>query len=161
MSLESTQDDLRSGTERRNTDATPTQPHRGWMGRMYGALSGALGTIAGIIPHVLHHVGPIAGAALLTGTGGSILFGALGFVLTLPLLWRLKRRFGTWLAPGIALAIFAVMFTVSTLWIGPAIRDALNGDGDESSPVSDPHHSSANVVPPGALGLIGRRADPA
>ena len=68
------------------------------MGRLYGAPSGGMGAVAGITPHVLHHVGPIAGAALLTGTGGSILFGALGFVLTLPLLWRLKRRFGTWLA---------------------------------------------------------------
>lgn len=121
--------------------------NRSWMARLYGALSGALGTIAGITPHVLHHVGPIAGAALLTGTGGSILFGAIGFVVTVPLLWRLKRRFGTWLAPGIALAIFAVMFTISTLWIGPAIRDAISGD-DDSSPVSDPHqHARALVAP--------------
>lgn len=45
---------------------------------------------------------------------GSFLFGAIGFVLTLPLLLRLKRRFGSWLAPAIALALFAVMFTVST-----------------------------------------------
>lgn len=117
---------------------------RGWMARLYSALSGGVGTIAGIAPHVLHHVGPIAGAALLTGTGGSIVFGIIGFVLTLPLLWRLKRRFGSWLAPGIALAIFAGMFTISTVLIGPVVRDAINGDDDNGNgPVSDPHHSSA------------------
>lgn len=127
--------------------------NRSWMARLYGALSGALGTIAGITPHVLHHVGPIAGAALLTGTGGSILFGTIGLVLTVPMLWRLKRRFGTWLAPGIALAIFAAMFTISTLWIGPAIRDAISGD-DDSSPVSDPHHATADVTPPEAFGRV-------
>jgi len=51
-----------------------------------------------------------------------VLFGILGFVLTVPLLLRLRRRFGGWLAPAIALTFFVVMFTVSTLWIGPAIR---------------------------------------
>lgn len=53
------------------------------------------------------------------------------------LLW-LRRRFGTWIAPGIALAIFAVMFTVSTLWIGPAIR----GDGGGSNGGQPVDHSS-------------------
>lgn len=103
-----------------------------------GAISGAVGAIAGLTPHVLHHIGPIAGTALLTGTEGSVLFGTLGFVLTVPLLLRLKRRFGSWLAPGIALALFAVMFTISTVWIGPAIRGDL---GQDPAPVTDPHHS--------------------
>ncbi len=111
---------------------------RGVLTRITAALSAAVGTVAGIAPHVLHHVGPIAGAALLTGTGGTVLFGVLGFVLTVPMLLRLKRRFGTWIAPGIALAIFAVMFTVSTLWIGPAIR----GDGADNGerPVDHSSH---------------------
>lgn len=141
MFARSTEHDKRNvGIE--GVDITPGQANRSWMARLYGALSGAVGTIAGITPHVLHHVGPIAGAAVLTGTGGSILFGAIGLVLTLPLLWRLKRRFRRWLAPGIALAIFALMFTISTFWIGPAVRDAINGsDNDERAPVSDPHHS--------------------
>jgi len=111
----------------------------GWTARLLSAISAAIGTIAGITPHVLHHIGPLAGAALLTGTEGSFLFGALGFALTLPLLLRLKRRFGSWLAPGIALAFFAVMFTISTFWIGPAIRGEDRGEG--LAPVSDPHHS--------------------
>lgn len=101
---------------------------RGLLPRITGALSAAIGTVAGITPHVLHHVAPIAGAALLTGTGGTVLFGAIGFLLTVPMLLKLKRRFGTWVAPGIALAIFVVMFTVSTLWIGPAIRGDVGSD---------------------------------
>jgi hypothetical protein len=55
----------------------------------------------------------------------------------LPMLARLRRRFGTWAAPGAALALFATMFTVSTLWIGPAIR------GDDAGPAGQPtDHSS-------------------
>lgn len=142
MSVDSAERDTRGLAA--GADATAADPSRRWMARLYGALSGGVGTIAGIAPHVLHHVGPIAGAALLTGTGGSIVFGVVGLVLMLPLLWRLKRRFGNWLAPAIALAIFASMFTISTVWIGPVVRDAINGDDDnENGPVSDPHHSSA------------------
>lgn len=107
-------------------------------GRVAAALSGAIGAISGIAPHVLHHVGPIAGAAFLTGIEGSALFGALGLALTIPMLLRLRRRFGTWVAPGIALALFAATFSVSTFVIGPAIR------GDDRPPVeevqpADPH----------------------
>lgn len=114
-----------------------------WPARAFSALSAAIGTVAGITPHVLHHIGPIAGAAVLTGTGGSVLFGAIGFGLTVPLLLKLKKRFGTWLAPGVALTLFAIMFTISTLWIGPAIR----GDGENEATPSDPHH--ATMVPDG------------
>ena len=108
----------------------------GWFGRTTAAASGALGAIAGLTPHVLHHIAPIAGAALLTGAGGTALFGALGFVLTVPMLLKLRRRFGSWLAPTIALTLFAVMFTVSTLWMGPAIR------GDGGTPADAVDHNS-------------------
>jgi hypothetical protein len=58
------------------------------------------------------------------------------------MLLRLRRRFGTWLAPAIALALFAAMFTVSTLWIGPAIR----GNGDDA-PIEDheQHHAPLSL----------------
>lgn len=36
---------------------------RNWAERAQAAASGLVGTIAGIAPHVLHHVAPIAGAA--------------------------------------------------------------------------------------------------
>ena len=130
-----------------STSASHTAPaaasgdgeRRGLLARISAAASAVVGTVAGIAPHVLHHVGPIAGAALLTGAGGTVLFGAIGFLLTVPMLLRLKRRFGTWIAPGIALAIFAVMFTVSTLWIGPAIRGDTGGN-DASQPTDDSSH---------------------
>jgi hypothetical protein len=35
---------------------------------------------------------------------------------------RLRRRFATWWAPAIALAIFVAMFTVSAVVLGPALR---------------------------------------
>ena len=105
---------------------------RGWSDRLTGAVSAGVGAVTGLAPHVLHHVGPLAGAAIVSGAAGSAFFGVVGFLLTIPLLVRLQRRFGSWLAPGIALVLFAVMFTISTLWIGPAIRD-----GGESAP--DPH----------------------
>jgi len=37
------------------------------------------------------------------------------------MLLRLKRRFGTWGAPALGLAVFAAMFSLSAFVIGPAI----------------------------------------
>lgn len=113
-----------------------------WATRALAALTGVVGAVAGIAPHVLHHVGPILGAAILTGTAGSVLFGVIGFALTIPMLLRLKRRFRSWLAPGVAFALFAAMFTISTLWIGPAIR---SDSGPVKPEPSDPHHPSGAV----------------
>ncbi len=118
--------------------AVPTAAEKpGRRVRVGAALSGTFGTVAGITPHVLHHVGPIAGAAILTGAGGTLLFGALGFVFMVPMLLRFKRRSGTWLAPAMALTAFGLMFTASTLWIGPAVRDAMGGS-DSTSQTMDP-----------------------
>jgi hypothetical protein len=47
--------------------------------------------VIGVAPHVLHHAGLFAGAALLAGAGGKALFGALGLVLSLPFPVRLIR----------------------------------------------------------------------
>ena len=49
--------------------------------RIGAALLAAWGVVVGAAPHVLHHVGPLAGAALLAGTGGKLLFAAAGLVL--------------------------------------------------------------------------------
>lgn len=89
--------------------------------RTWAALVAAWGALTGLAPHVLHHVGPLAGAALLAGTAGTLLFGAIGFVAATPFLVRLHRRFGTWRAPAMALAVFAAMFSLSSFVIGPAI----------------------------------------
>lgn len=92
----------------------------------WAALGGVIGALLGLAPHVLHHIGLLAGTAFIAGAGGTTLFGILGLVASVPFLLRLRRRFGTWRAPLIGLAVFAVMFTVSAVILGPAI----NGGGD-------------------------------
>jgi hypothetical protein len=90
-------------------------------GRAWSAVLAAWGGFVGLLPHVLHHVGPLAGAALLAGATGRVLFAAIGFVAAIPFLRRVHRRFQTWRAPAIALAIFVAMFSLSSFVIGPAI----------------------------------------
>ena len=88
---------------------------------LWGALVGAVGGVAGLAPHVLHHVGLLIGAAVIAGTAGTVLFAVIGLVASVPILLRLRRRFGRWWAPGIAVVVFAAMFALSTFVIGPAI----------------------------------------
>jgi len=114
---------------------------RSRLARIGASFSAGAGVVAGVAPHVLHHVGPLAGAAFVAGATGALLFGVVGFALTIPMLMRLRQRSGTWAAPGVALALFIVMFTVSTVWIGPAIRgDTASGPGDQPADHSS-HHS--------------------
>lgn len=95
-------------------------PARLWA-RVRTALLAIWAGVTGAAPHVLHHVGPLAGTAIVAGAGGRIVFGAAGFVATIPMLRRLRRRTGSWRAPALALAAFAAIFTFSTLVIGPAV----------------------------------------
>lgn len=99
-----------------------------FVGRIWGGMLAVWGGFIGLLPHVLHHVGPLAGAALLAGATGRALFAAIGFVAAIPFLRRLHRRFRTWRAPAIALVVFAAMFSLSSFVIGPAIS------GDDSPP---------------------------
>lgn len=105
-------------------------PLREAAGRVWGVLLALWGAFIGLLPHLLHHVGPLAGAAIFAGAAGAALFGAIGFVAAIPFLLRLHRRFRTWKAPALALALFAAMFTLSTLVIGPWI----GGLGEEPAP---------------------------
>jgi hypothetical protein len=108
--------------------------------RAWALVTGTAGVVSGIAPHLLHHVGPIAGAGQKCRTGGSILFGLAGLVVSVPFLFRLRRRFGSWRAPAIALVVFAGMFTLSTLVIGPAIRGERSpSTAPLEQPVPDPH----------------------
>jgi hypothetical protein len=95
--------------------------------------------VVGLAPHVLHHIGLLAGTALVAGAGGTALFGLLGLVASVPFLLRLRRRFGTWWAPAIGLAVFAVMFAVSAFLVGPAINGGADGSpgGGQPSPSID------------------------
>jgi len=88
---------------------------------VWTVLSGGLGAIGGLAPHVLHHIGPLVGTALVAGAGGTALFGVLGLVASVPMLIKLRRRFSNWWAPGIALGVFTAMFLISSFVIGPLI----------------------------------------
>jgi len=88
----------------------------------WDARVGGMGLAMGLLPHVLHHAGLLVGTALIAGSVGTALFGALGFLASIPMLLRLRRPFGTWKAPAFGLFIFVLMFLLSTLILGPAMR---------------------------------------
>ena len=103
-------------------------------------VSGAVAAISGIAPHVLHHVGPLAGTALLAGAGGTALFGVAGFALSIPMLLRLRRRFGTWVAPAVASAIFTGVYLFSALVVGPALTaEPAAVEAPASTPIPSGH----------------------
>jgi hypothetical protein len=109
--------------------ATP----RAFRERMAAVVSSAVAAALGLAPHVLHHAGPLAGAALLAGSGGALLFGAIGFLAAIPFLRRVHRRCGNWRVPGALLALFAVVFSISTFVIGPAINGESSGTSTSTS----------------------------
>ena len=136
-----------AGEPGRQTTASPvkqtvTQAPTGHLRAWWNGLVAVLGAAAGIAPHVLHHVALLAGTALVAGTGGTALFGALGLVLSVPFLLRLRRRFNSWWAPAIGLAVFTVMFSLSAFLIGPAITDSDSAPPSQPSPSTshDSHH---------------------
>ena len=108
--------------------------------RVWSAALAVWGAVIGLAPHVLHHVGPLAGAALVAGATGKLLFAAIGFVAAVPFLVRLHRRFASWKAPVIALAAFAAMFSLSSFVIGPAITGG--GGSDEPGIEQQGGHAS-------------------
>lgn len=99
---------------------------------------GAVGVVTGLVPHLLHHVSLLAGTALVAGSGGTALFGVVGLVASVPMLLQLKRRFDTWIAPLIGLAVSVALFALSAFVIGPAI----NGEPISPAPPGPhaPHH---------------------
>lgn len=116
--------------------AVPDRP-RGRLGAVRDTVGAVVGAVLGLAPHVLHHVGLIAGTAFVAGSGGSVLLYALGLVLSVPMLVRLHRRFGTWVAPLIAVAVFSAMFLFSALVVGPAISGS-GRSGDRPAPAPAP-----------------------
>jgi hypothetical protein len=118
----------------------PAAP-RGPLRTVWSAICAGLGAALGLAPHLAHHAGLLLGAAVVTGAAGNAILAGLGIVLSIPLLRRLYRRYGTWRAPALALGLFAAMFTLSAVVIGPA----LVGGSRPSSPV--PAAPSAPVEP--------------
>ncbi len=109
-----------------------TVGQRAWVG-----ISSAGAVVLGVLPHVLHHVGLFAGA-LFAGVGGSLVFGAVGFLATIPFLLRVHRRTGTWRVPAALLTLFAVIFSISTFVIGPAITTSPGEDSPASEQTRQP-----------------------
>lgn len=130
-----------TGSNRSQVSATqsPGQQRVNFFAKAWRTVSAVFGALLGLLPHVLHHTGLIFGVALVTGTGGNLLFGALGLLFSMPLLRRLYTRFNTWKAPAIALVVFVAMFSLSAFVIGPAI----SGDASTQTPtpVQTPDHS--------------------
>ena len=114
------------------TVAALDPPRRSLFSRAWSTILAAWGAVLGLLPHVLHHVGPLAGAALLAGAAGRLLFAAIALVVSIPLLLRIHRRFRTWIASAIALGVMALMFSLSSFVIGPALTGS--EDGAKPSP---------------------------
>lgn len=134
-----------AGPGQRRDATARLQPASSASGRLrawWNAVVGVIGAAVGLAPHVLHHIGLLAGTALIAGVGGTVLFGVLGLVASVPLLLRLRRRFGSWWAPAVGLAVFAVMFSVSAFVLGPAIDggDGAAGGGQPSPSVDHSSH---------------------
>jgi len=100
---------------------------RSFGARVSNTLLAAWGVLTGVAPHVLHHVGPLAGAAFLAGAGGRLLFAGIALAVSVPFLLRIYRRFHTWVAPAIAFAVMVGTFSLSTFVIGPAISGGDSG----------------------------------
>lgn len=108
-------------------------------------LSAVGAALLGFAPHVLHHAGPLAGAALFAGVGGSLFFGLLGFLAAIPFLLRLHRRHDGWRVPAGALALMAIVYSLSAFVIGPAISggDESNADSaGQAVPANSPQESA-------------------
>ena len=101
--------------------------------------TGAVGGVVGLAPHVLHHIGPLAGTALVAGAGGTALFGFLGLLASVPMLIKLRRRFSSWWAPAIALTLFTAMFLLSAFVIGPLLSSPAAA-GPDVTPVDHASH---------------------
>lgn len=125
-------------------------PRRGLLRRVtaraWSVTLAGWGALTGVAPHVLHHVGPLAGAALLAGTGGRLLFAAIALAVSTPFLLRIHRRFESWLAPAIALAAMAASFALSSFVIAPLITGNESGGSPQTPGQQQPaghtgHHS--------------------
>lgn len=112
------------------TEPTASGPGQG----LWAGIRAAIGAVLGLLPHLMHHIGLLAGAAVLTGVVGNSVLYVLGLVLSIPLLRRLHRRFGTWLAPALGAGVFTGLFLLSALVIGPAISGSGGDPGSDSAP---------------------------
>lgn len=119
-----------------------TDGRRSRLASIRDSIGAFFGALLGLAPHVLHHVGLLAGAALITGATGNALFFLIGLVFSIPMLRRLHRRFHTWKAPAVAVAVFAAAFSLSAFVIGPAITGNSTSTDPQPSQTPTQDHSS-------------------
>ncbi|EWT07737.1 hypothetical protein N864_23510 [Intrasporangium chromatireducens Q5-1] len=100
----------------------------------WAAARAAVGVVLGIVPHVMHHIGLLAGAALLTGVWGNGVLYIVGLLLSIPLLRRIHARFRTPWAPVLGVAAFTTLFALSAFIIGPALSGATAGATPDRTP---------------------------
>ena len=123
--------------------STDAQAHRRSRSRLSAAIGSAWTAVMGVLPHVLHHVGPLAGAAIVAGTTGTVVFGLAAFAFTVPLLLRVRKHRGNWRLPAILLTVFVSVWLISTFALGPWIRDQLVDDkpaATQQEPEHEEHH---------------------
>ena len=106
-------------------------------------MSTAVAAVSGVAPHVLHHIGPLAGTAMLSGIGGTVVFGIAGIALSIPMLLRLRRRFGTWAAPALAATLFATVYLATAFLVGPMVRGESQAEPVDVGP-SPTHHAEGH-----------------
>jgi len=120
---------------------------KGVRARAWSAMVTLWAVITGAAPHVLHHIAPIAGAALIGGVIGTTVFGVLAFLLTIPLLLRVRARTQSWRLPSMLVGLFAVMWLVSSLLFASQGGSAHNNSAQHGSRTSAGHnaHMSHNM----------------
>lgn len=131
-----------SPPEVQHTARGPLRGLRNGLVRVRSIVGAAFGALLGLAPHVLHHIGLIAGATFVVGAGGNALFFLVGLIFSIPLLRTLYRKFSTWRAPAIAIAVFTALFSVSAFVVGPAITggEAPNDGPQPPTPSHAEHH---------------------
>ena len=83
--------------------------------------------------------------------GNTVLYAA-GMLLSIPMLHRLRKRFGTWKAPALGAIAFTSLFTLSAFVIGPALNPtpvapqpaATTGPTGQPLEEHDGHHPDTN-----------------
>ncbi len=127
-------------------DAGPAAPPQRGPRSFWATIRAGMGATLGILPHVMHHIGLLAGAALLTGALGNGILYLAGLLLSIPLLRRLRSRFQTRWAPTIGVTVFTALFSLSAFIIGPAISGGSRAPATTPTPVvstsggHDGHH---------------------
>lgn len=111
-----------------STDRATASVEKSRLAGVRDSIGAFIGAVLGLVPHVMHHIGLIAGAAFIAGAAGNALFYVVGLVFSIPLLRRLHTRFQTWRAPAIAVVVFTALFSLSAFVVGPAISGGLSDD---------------------------------